>query len=86
VRLVDWYLGLSLGQKIVVGVAVPTLVFVGAYLASLLILSVAGVLCADYPPQGATPAPASLRPGTSASASASARHRAEDREGALGGR
>src|SRR5215216_2710937 len=29
VRLVDWYLGLSLGQKIVVGVAVVALVLVG---------------------------------------------------------
>src|SRR5829696_10104808 len=71
-RVVDWYLGLSLGQKIVVGVGVGALVFVGAYLASLLILSVGGSGGADYPPQGATPAPASVRPGTSASASASA--------------
>ena len=71
-RLVDWYLGLSFGQKIVVGVALSALVLVGAYLASLLIFSVAGVVGADYPPQGGTPAPASLRPGTSASASASA--------------
>ena len=39
--MVDWYLGLSLGQKIVVGVAVSALVLVGSYLASLLILSVA---------------------------------------------
>src|SRR5215210_5420588 len=69
-RLVDWYLGLSLGQKIVVGVAGPALVFVFAYLASLLILSAAGVGREDYSPQGgATPAPASLRPGASASAS-----------------
>ena len=67
--MVDWYLSLSLGQKIVVGVAVSTLVFVGAYLASLLNLSVGGSGGADYPPQGGTPAPASLRPGTSASAS-----------------
>src|SRR5215217_5142091 len=74
-RLVDWYLGLSLGQKIVVGVAVGTLVFVGSYLASLLIFSVAGVELADSPPQGQTPAPASPRPrasASSASASASA--------------
>ncbi len=71
--MVDWYLGLSLGQKIVVGVAVAALVFVGAYLASLLILSVAAVMRADSPPQGQTPVPpASPRPGTSASASASA--------------
>ena len=71
-RLVDWYLGLSLGRKIVVGVAVAALVFVGSYLASLLILSVT-VMRADFPPQGQTPpAPASPRPGASASASASA--------------
>jgi len=70
--LVDWYLGLSLGRKIVVGVAVAALVFVGSYLASLLILSVT-VMRADFPPQGQTPpAPASPRPGASASASASA--------------
>jgi len=68
-RLVDWCLGLSLGQKIVVGVAVPALVFVVAYLASLLILSAAGVGRAGYSPQGGTPAPVSLRPGASASAS-----------------
>src|SRR5215207_3442495 len=73
-RLVDWYLGLNLGQKLVVGVAVPVLVFVLTYLASLLILSAAGVGRADHPTQGgpqegAMPAPASLRPGASASAS-----------------
>jgi hypothetical protein len=72
VRLVDWYLGLSLRQKIVVGVAVPALVVVGAYLASLLILSVMGVGGADDPAQGGTPAPACLRPGASTSAGASA--------------
>ena len=58
----DWYLGLSLGQKIIVGVAVAALVFLGAYLASLLILSVT-VMRADTPPQDQTPAPASPRPG-----------------------
>jgi hypothetical protein len=72
VRLVDWYLGLSLGQKIVVGVAVAALVLVGSYLASFLILSVAAVMRADTPPQGQTPAPRSPSPGSSASASASA--------------
>jgi len=70
--LVDWYLGLSLGQKIVVGVAVAALVLVGSYLASLLIFSVVGVGGADNPPQGQTSAPGSPRPGASASASASA--------------
>jgi hypothetical protein len=70
-RLVDWYLGLNLGQKIVVGVAVPVLVFVLAYLASIVILLAAGVGPEDYPPrqEGGTPAPASLQPGASASAS-----------------
>src|SRR5215203_169027 len=71
-RLVDWYLGLTLGQKIVVGVAVPALVFVGAFLASRIILSVVGGGGADEPPQGGKPAPASLSPGASTSASASA--------------
>jgi len=71
--LVDWYLGLGLRQKIVVGVAVAALVLVGSYLASLLVFSVAAVMRADSPPQGQTPpAPASPRPGSSASASASA--------------
>jgi hypothetical protein len=70
-RLVDWYLGLNLGQKIVVGVAVPVLVFVLAYLASIVILLAAGVGPEDYPSrqEGGTPAPASLQPGASASAS-----------------
>jgi len=72
-RLVDWYLGLSLGQKIVVGVAVAALVFGGSYLASLLIFSVAGVERADSPHQGQTPSPGRPRSGASASsASASA--------------
>jgi hypothetical protein len=70
-RLVDWYLGLNLGQKVVLGVTVPILVFVLAYLASIVILLVAGVGPEDYPPrqEGGTPAPASLRPGASASVS-----------------
>jgi hypothetical protein len=69
-RLVDWYLGLNLGQKIVVGVAVPVLVFVFAYLASIIILLAAGVGPEDNPSQqGGTPAPASLRSGASASVS-----------------
>ena len=69
-RLVDWYLGLNLGQKIVVGIAVPVLLFAFTYLASLLIFAAAGVGREDYPAQGGgTPAPASLRPGASASAS-----------------
>ena len=69
-RLVDWYLGLNLGQKIVVGIAVPVLVFVFAYLASIVILLAAGVGPEDYASEeGGTPAPASVRPGASASAS-----------------
>ena len=67
--MVDWYLGLSFGQKIVVGVAGCALVLVGSYLASLLIFSVAGVWRAHSPPQGGSPAPASPRPWASASAS-----------------
>ena len=71
-RLVDWFLGLRLGQKIVLGGALAIVLFLATlatYLASLLILSSAGV-GHEAPPrqQGATPAPASLRPGASASA------------------
>lgn len=70
-RLVDWYLGLNLGQKIVVGIAVPALVFVVAYLASIVILLAVGERPEDQPAQqGGTPAPASLTPAASASASA----------------
>jgi hypothetical protein len=73
-RLVDWFLALGLGQKIVVGVALATVLFLATlvtYLASLLILSSAGVGPPEAPPsqQSATPAPASLRPGGSASVS-----------------
>ena len=71
-RFVDWYLGLDLGQKIVVGVAVPALVLVGTYLAGIIILSVAVTMRADPPPQGQTQAPASPSPGASASASSAA--------------
>ena len=71
-RLVDWFLGLLLGQKIVVAVALATVLFLATlatYFASLLILSSAGVGPEAPPPQeGGTPAPASLRPGASASA------------------
>src|SRR5215217_1120203 len=55
VRLVDWYLGLSLGQKIVVGVAGGALVLVGFYLASLLIFSVVAVSFEKKPHQGTRP-------------------------------
>jgi hypothetical protein len=72
-RLVDWFLGLRLGQKIVVGGALAIVLFLATlatYLASLLILSSAGVGPEAPPPQqSGTPAPASLRPGASASAS-----------------
>ena len=56
-------MSLDLGQKIVVGVAVPALVLVATY------LSVAVMMRADTPPQGQTQAPAS--PSASSSASAS---------------
>jgi hypothetical protein len=39
VRLVDWHLGLRLGQKFVVGVAVAAVLFLVSYLATLLVLS-----------------------------------------------
>ena len=67
----DWYLGLNLGQKIVLGVAAPVGVFVLAYLASIVILLAAGFGPEDYPPrqEGGTPAPAGLQPGASASVS-----------------
>jgi hypothetical protein len=68
VRFVDWYLGLELGQKIVVGVAAAALLFVGTYLAGI-ILAVAVAMRADPPPQGQPQALAS--PSASSSASAS---------------
>src|SRR5215212_5798006 len=72
-RLVDGFLGLRLGQKIVVGGALAIVLFLATlatYFASLLILSSAGVGPEAPPPQqGGTLAPASLRPGASASAS-----------------
>src|SRR5215203_1245473 len=72
VRLVEWYMGLSFGQKIVVGVAGCALVLVGSYMASLLIFSVAGVWRADFAFQGPRPgANASVPSSPSASASAS---------------
>ena len=67
-RFVDWYLGLELGQKIVVGVAAAALLFVGTYLAGI-ILAVAVAMRADPPPQGQPQALAS--PSASSSASAS---------------
>jgi len=72
VHVVDWYLGLHLGQKIVVGVALAIALFLATlatYLASLLILSSSGVGQEAAPHQGGKLAPASLRPGASASAS-----------------
>ena len=71
-HVVDWYLGLHLGQKIVVGVALAIALFLATlatYLASLLILSSSGVGQEAAPHQGGKLAPASLRPGASASAS-----------------
>jgi len=72
VRVVDWYLDLRVGQKIVVGVAVVVGIFLVDYFASLLILSSLGVGEGAPPEQAGTPAPSSLRLGsTSASSSAS---------------
>ena len=71
-RVVDWYLGLRLGQKIVVAVALAIALFLATlatYLVSLLILSASGVGQGAAPHQGGKLAPASLRPGASASAS-----------------
>jgi len=71
-RLVDWYLGLALGQKIVVGIAVFVLVLVLTYLASIVILLAAGVGPEDSPSQqDGAPVPASPTPSSSASASSS---------------
>ena len=71
-RLVDWYLGLALGQKIVVGIAVFVLVLVLTYLASIVILLAAGVGPEDSPSQqGGAPVPASPTPSSSASAPSS---------------
>jgi hypothetical protein len=72
VRLVDWYLGLTTGQKVVVGTASFVLVIAFTYLASIVILLAAGAGPEDTPPQqGRTPAPASPTPSPSASASPS---------------
>jgi hypothetical protein len=73
VRFVDWYLGLDLGQKIVVGVAVPALLFAGTYLVGIIILSVAVMMRADprpkarrrlrrAPGRGPVPPPVSVPP------------------------
>ena len=66
-RVVDWYLGLSFGRKIVVGVAAAVSVLLASYFASLLILS-PSERGEGAPSQAGTPAPVS----SSASASASA--------------
>ena len=66
----DWYLGLTRGQKVVAATAVFVLVIVFTYLASVVILLAAGVGPGDPPPQqGGMPAPASPTPSSSASAS-----------------
>src|SRR5215208_890873 len=66
-RVVDWYLGLSFGRKIVVGVAAAVSVLLASYFASLLILS-PSERGEGAPSQAGAPAPVS----SSASASASA--------------
>ena len=66
-RVVDWYLSLNFGQKIVVGVAAAVSVLLASYFASLLILS-SSQRDEGAPSQAGTPAPVS----SSASASASA--------------
>ncbi len=65
-RVVDWYLDLNIGQKVVVGVAVAVGLFLATFLATLLILS-SSERGEEAPPRAGTPAPAS----SSASASAS---------------
>ncbi len=67
--MVDWYLSLNLGQKIVVGVAVAVGLLLASYFATLVILSSSGP-GDEAPPQAGTPAPASLQPGGTSSASA----------------
>ncbi len=70
-RLVDWYLGLAPGQKVVVGVAAFVLVLALTYLASIVILLAAGVGPEGSSSQGEEePVPASTTPSSSASASA----------------
>ena len=69
-RLVDWYLGLALGQKVVVGTAALVLVLALTYLASIVILLAAGVGSEGSSPQGEEPVPVSSSPSSSASASA----------------
>ena len=64
-RVVDWYLGLSFGRKIVVGVAAAVSVLLASYIATLLILS-SPESGEGAPPRAETPAPSTF----SASASA----------------
>ena len=60
-RVVDWYLGLSLGQKIVVGIATAVGLLLFSYFASLVVLSWAGPREEDPPRAGAS-APVSPQP------------------------
>src|SRR5215203_1631968 len=69
-RVVDWYLGLNFGQKIVVGVAAAASVLLASYFASLLILS-PSERGEGAPPRAGTPSPESSSASASASASAS---------------
>jgi hypothetical protein len=71
-RVVDWYLGLSLGQKIVVGIAAAVGLLLASYFVSVVVFSSAGPR-EEGPPRAGAPAPGSPQPeGTRASASASA--------------
>src|SRR5215208_2752214 len=69
-RVVDWYLSLNFGQKIVVGVAAAASVLLASYFASLLILS-PSERGEGAPPRAGTPSPESSSASASASASAS---------------
>jgi hypothetical protein len=57
VRLVDWYLALGLGQKIVVGLAVAVVLFLASYFATLALLS-SSMPEDDRSPQAGTTGPA----------------------------
>jgi len=70
-RVVDWYLSLSLWQKIVVGIAAAVGLLLASYFATLVVLSSVGPR-EEGPPRAGAPAPVSSQPeGTQASASAS---------------
>lgn len=66
-RWVDWFLGLSRGQRTVVGITAAVGVLLATYFATLIILASSGP-AEETTPQAGVPAPASLQASASASA------------------